>query len=105
MESLDRTEDGFIKDVFLQNSLCPTIAKHATQCNDLFHKYMVMPKVVSDPTIMDNQRARFTLWTSNMDVYGPLNVSLDYRLRFSPTAVEIMHQLLDVIYDTLTSYK
>ena len=105
MESLDHTEDDFIEDVFLQDSLCPTIAEHATQCNDLFHRYMVMPKVVPDPTIMDDQLARFTLWASNMDVYGPLNVSLDYRLRFSPTAVEIIHQLLDVICDTLTSCK
>ena len=52
---------------------------------------MVMPKVVPDPIIIDNQLARFTLWALNMDVYGPLNVSLDYRLRFSPTAVEIIH--------------
>ncbi|SMR54448.1 unnamed protein product [Zymoseptoria tritici ST99CH_3D1] len=40
-----------------------------------------------------------------MDVYGPLNVSLDYRLRFSPIAADIIHQLLDVIYDTLRSLK
>ncbi|KAK0710343.1 hypothetical protein B0T26DRAFT_679630 [Lasiosphaeria miniovina] len=36
-----------------------------------------------------------------MDVWGPLNVSLDYRLRFSPTATDITHQLLDIICDTL----
>ncbi|KAI3317259.1 hypothetical protein HD806DRAFT_527243 [Xylariaceae sp. AK1471] len=40
-----------------------------------------------------------------MDVWGPLNVSLDYRLRFSPTAADIIHQLLDIICGTLLSLK
>ncbi|ETR97405.1 hypothetical protein M419DRAFT_65740, partial [Trichoderma reesei RUT C-30] len=92
-----------VEDVFLQEGLCPTIAEHAAQCNSLFRKYMVLPDIVPDPTIMDDQLARFTLWASNMDVFGPLNVSLDYRLRFSPTVVDIIHQLLDVICDTLAS--
>jgi hypothetical protein len=92
-----------MEDVFLQDDLSPTIAEHATQCQSLFHKYMVMPEILPDPTIMDDQLARFSLWLSNMDVYGPLNVSLDYRLRFSPTAADIMHQLLDVVCDTLQS--
>ncbi|KAI0873177.1 hypothetical protein GGS24DRAFT_502072 [Hypoxylon argillaceum] len=54
---------------------------------------------------MDDQLARFTLWALDMDVYGPLNVSLDYRLRFSPIVVKIIHQLLEVICDTLASLK
>lgn len=105
MASLDRMEDDLVEDVFLQEGLCPTIAEHAVQCNSLFRKYMVLPEIVPDPTIIDDQLARFTLWASNMDVYGPLNVSLDYRLRFSPTVVDIIHQLLDVICDTLASCK
>lgn len=93
-----------MEDVFLQDDhLSPTIAEHATQCQALFHKYMGMPEIVPDPTIVDDQLARFSLWASNMDVYGPLNVSLDYRLRFSPTAADIIHQLLDIICDTLLS--
>lgn len=105
MQSLGRHEDDFMEDVFLQEGLCPTIAEHATQCNTLFKRYMTMTEIVPDPTIMDDQLARFTLWASNMDVYGPLNVSLDYRLRFSPTVVGIIHQLLDIICDTLISCK
>ena len=70
-------------DVFLQDHLGPTIAEHALQCTHLFQKYMAMPEITPDPTLMDDQFARFTLWTSNMDVFGPLNVSLDYRLRYS----------------------
>ena len=105
MKSLDCMDDDLEEDVFLQDGLYPTIAEHATQCNSLFHRYMVIPEIVPDPTVMDDQLARFTLWASNMDVYGPLNVSLDYRLRFNPTVVEIIHQLLDVICDTLASCK
>lgn len=92
-------------DVFLQDDLTPTIAEHATQCQALFHKYILISGIVPDPTIIDDQLARFSLWVSNMDVYGPLNVSLDYRLRFSPTAADIIHQLLDIICDTLLSCK
>ncbi|KAF7629580.1 hypothetical protein AFLA_013293 [Aspergillus flavus NRRL3357] len=100
MEILDRVED-----TFLQDNLSPTIAEHATQCNSLFHKHMAVPDLVPDPTIMDDQLARFKLWASNMDVYGTPDVSLDYRLRSSATVLEIIHQLLDIICDTLTSLK
>ncbi|KAI8723208.1 hypothetical protein NCS52_00176200 [Fusarium sp. LHS14.1] len=105
MESLEHAGEESMEDVFLQDDLRPTIAEHATQCRSLFHKYLVMPEMLEDPTIMDDQLARFTLWTSNMDIWGPLNVSLDYRLRFSPTAADIIHQLLDIICDTLLSLK
>jgi hypothetical protein len=105
MESLKSVGNGSVGDVFLQDDLRPTIAEHTTQCQSLFHKYMAMPDIVPDPTIIDDQLARFSLWVSNMDIYGPLNVSLDYRLRFSPLAADIIHQLLDVICDTLLSCK
>lgn len=103
MEGLDSAEDGSMEDVFLQDDLSPTIAEHAEQCRKLFLKFLDAPDIVPDPTVVDDQLARFSLWASNMDVYGPLNVSLDYRLRFSPTAADIIHQLLDIIYDTLMS--
>lgn len=105
MESFEKVGDESSEDVFLQDDLSPTIAEHATQCQSLFQKYMAMPDIVPDPTIIDDQLARFSLWVSNMDVYGPLNVSLDYRLRYSPTAADIIHQLLDIISDTLLSLK
>ncbi|OKL59121.1 hypothetical protein UA08_05963 [Talaromyces atroroseus] len=94
-----------MEDVFLQDDLGPTIAEHALQCSRLFKKYMAVPEIAPDPTLMDDQLARFTLWASNMDVFGPLNVSLDYRLRYSSTVVEIIHQLLDVICNSLASLK
>jgi hypothetical protein len=100
-----RMELDSMEDVFLQNDVGPTIAEHASQCSNLFKKYMIIPEIGLDPTLMDDQLARFTLWASNMDVFGPLNVSLDYRLRYSPTIVQIIHQLLDVICNSLTSRK
>ncbi|KAK2592062.1 hypothetical protein QQS21_010241 [Conoideocrella luteorostrata] len=103
MSGLDTMEDDFTEDVFLQDGLCPTIAEHATQCHSLFQRKMAVADIVPDPTIIDDELARFRLWANNMDVYGPLNVSLDYRLRYSPTVVQILHQLLDVMCETLDS--
>lgn len=103
MSGLETIEDDFTEDVVLQEGLCPTIAEHVTQCNSLFQRKMAITDIVSDPTIMDDQFARFRLWANDMDVYGALNVSLDYRLRYSPTAVEILHELLDLIWATLDS--
>ncbi|KAH7477729.1 hypothetical protein FOMA001_g9804 [Fusarium oxysporum f. sp. matthiolae] len=97
---LDKPEDVFLKD----NS-GPTIAEHALKCTELFRKHMATPDIVPDPTIMDDQLARFTLWASNMDVFGPPNISLDFRLRYSPNIVDILHQLLDVIYSSLMELK
>lgn len=93
------------EDVFLKDDLGPTIAEHAQQCSRLFQDCMHLPAILRDPTILEDQLARFTLWTSNMDVFGPLNISLDYRLRYSPTVVDIIHQLLNVVHAALTSRK
>lgn len=93
---LDKPEDVFLKD----NS-GPTIAEHALQCTELFRKHIATSDIVPDPTIIDDQLARFTLWASNMDVFGPPNISLDFRLRYSPNIVDILHQLLDVICSSL----
>lgn len=92
-------------DVFLQDAPGPTVAEHAMKCNRLFMEYMDRPEIARDPTLIDDQLARFKLWASNMDVFGPSNISLDYRLRYSPTVVQIIHQLLDVICSSLESRK
>ena len=94
-----------MEDVLVQDDSGQTIADHTLQCGYLSEKYMAVPKIMPDPTLMDDQLARFTLWASNMDVFGPPDVSLDWRLRYSPTAVEIIHQLLDVICNSLTCRK
>lgn len=61
MKSLERAGDESMEDVFLQDDLSPTIAEHAAQCQSLFHKYMIMPEIMPDPTIIDDQLARFSL--------------------------------------------
>ncbi|OAA55161.1 hypothetical protein ISF_08082 [Cordyceps fumosorosea ARSEF 2679] len=91
-------------DVFLQDDAGLTIAQHALRCNQAFQACMAAPQITYDPTIMEDQMARFTLWAANMDVFGPPNVSFDYRLRYSPVVVEILHQLLDVILNTLVFF-
>ncbi|KAM3436301.1 hypothetical protein NHJ13734_005134 [Beauveria thailandica] len=88
-------------DVLLQDDKGLTIAQHVLQCKTEFETHRHFTEVTYDPTIMEDQVARFTLWASNMDVFGPPNVSLDYRLRYNPKVVDIIHQLLDVILDTL----
>ncbi|KAJ3498368.1 hypothetical protein NLG97_g1175 [Lecanicillium saksenae] len=92
-------------DVFLQDDKELTIAQHALRCSQAFQACMDSPQTTHDPTILEDQMARFALWTSNMDVFKSPNVSLDYRLRYSPMVVEILHQLLDVILNTLTFLK
>ena len=103
MELLGESKLDAMEDVFLQDDLRPSIAEHAKQCNEHFRKALIIPNIVPDPTMIDDQVARFMLWISNMEVYGPANVSLDYRLRYSPTVVDIIHQLLGLILDTLIS--
>lgn len=103
MESLERAGGDSTQHVFLPDDLSPTIAEHATQCQSLFHQYIEMPGIVPDPDIIDDRRVRFVLWASDMHVYGPLNKSLDYKLRFSPRAAHCIHHLLDDICDTLLS--
>ena len=100
LDDLDSSED-----LFLEVSPGPTIAERATKCNRLFERYMDRPEILRDPTLIDDQLARFRLWASNMDVFGSPNVSLDYRLRYSPNIVQIIHQLLDVICSSLESRK
>jgi hypothetical protein len=65
------------QDIFLEDSSYPTIAEHASRCDGLFKEYL---GIVKDPTLLDDRSARFTLWMSNMGVFAPANVSLDYRL-------------------------
>lgn len=98
-----RGKPGSLEDVFLRENNGPTIAERTSLCTELFEKYMALSNLIPDPTLIDDQLARFTLWASNMDVFGPAHVSLDYRLRYSPTVVEIIHQLLQVICNSLKS--
>ena len=103
MENSDYESDEFAKDVSLADNLGVAIAGHVARCLYLFHHYIAMPGIVPDRTIMDDQLARFRLWAADMAIYEPHNASLDYRIRLSPRVADILHQLLDIICDTLLS--
>jgi hypothetical protein len=97
-------EMSSVQDVFLEENPGPTIAEHALECNRLFKKYKdIVNKYDQDS--LDDQLARFTSWTLEAEVFGPPNVSLDYKLRYSPTVVDSVHELLDVICGSLTARK
>lgn len=103
MEHSDYDSDEFAKDVSLPDKPSATIAEHAMHCLHLFHRCMATPGIVPDCTIIDDQLARFRLWAADMAVQDLHDVSLDYKNRLSPTAADILHQLLDIICDTLLS--
>ena len=97
-------EMSSVQDVFLEENLGPTIAEHALECNRLFKKYMDIVDE-DDHDSLNYQLVRFTSWTSETEVFEPPNVSLDYKLRYSPTVVDSVHELLDVISGSLTARK
>jgi hypothetical protein len=105
MEDSNYDSDESAKNVSLADSLGPAVAEHAAQCLNLFRRCMSMPGIVPDCTIIDDQLARFRLWTADMAVHESQHTSLDYRIRLNPTAAEMLHQLLEIICDTLLSCK
>lgn len=81
----------------------PTIAEFAKRCIDAFEKSVAMPAIVKDPTLIEDQRTRFTLWALNMNVFGSLHCSLDYRLRYNMWLIDTIRQALKSIFDSLDS--
>ncbi|KAM3513962.1 hypothetical protein MY11210_002394 [Beauveria gryllotalpidicola] len=79
-----------------------SLAEHALQCITAFHKYLAAPRTRDKLIVMNRKKACFTRWALVMEVFGPPEVSLDYRLRDSPAMVDKIHQLFDVILHTLT---
>lgn len=99
-KSLDDTDD-----IFLQDEPGLTMGQHALQCSEAFQTYMAASQNELHSSMVRNEMVRFTLWAFNMDVFEPPNVSLDYRLRYSPKLVDILHHLLNVILTTLKDSK
>jgi hypothetical protein len=96
-----------VEDLFLEENPGPTIAEHILECDGLLKKYMDAPEIVNecDSSLLEDQWAGLIGWASYMEVFGHPNVSLDYKLRYSPTLVNILHQLLDTICASLTARK
>ncbi|KAJ5747490.1 Peptidase S8/S53 subtilisin/kexin/sedolisin [Penicillium nucicola] len=55
-------------------------------------------------SLLENQNARFSIWTSNNAVFGPIRASLDHRLREAPEVAEVVKGLLEALNDHLQSY-
>jgi hypothetical protein len=68
---------------------------------------MTMSNIVSDSTLIDDQRARLAMWASDVDVFGldVPDISLEYRLRDNPTLLNTIHDIFDEIYVSLESRK
>lgn len=75
----------------------PIIAQLTKNCIDAFERSMAIPAIIPDPMIINDQRVRFTIWASNMNVLGPPNSSLDYRLRYNLALVNILRKALNSI--------
>jgi hypothetical protein len=80
-----------------------SIAEHARECDRHFKLCVESITALEPSTELEDQFGRFKLWTTNMGVFSAANISLDYRLRYSPTFVDIIHQLLSVLCNTLST--
>ncbi|OAA69011.1 ankyrin [Cordyceps fumosorosea ARSEF 2679] len=89
-------------DAFLQDDAGRTIAEHAEQCREAFDKYMAIPQTSYDPTIMEDQRARFVCWEADMDEFRTSDAWFYYQLRLNLRVVKRIHRHLDFILSTLT---
>jgi hypothetical protein len=66
-----------------------------TQGSDLFQYDVVTKEHIDQKT--KEQRGRFKLWTSHMDVFAPSMYSLEYRLRNDLEVLEIVRHMVNVI--------
>ncbi|KAL1638136.1 hypothetical protein SLS58_008973 [Diplodia intermedia] len=82
---------------------CPTIASRAKAAADSFRLLADIGPAYGNPlksesTDVDDQLARFNIWTCNIGVFASGHASLDYRLRDSPEAKTLMIQLLEGLH-------
>ena len=73
-----------------------TIHDHADACVELFNRYLRDTLSVSKD-LAEEQRARFSIWASNVGVFANVRASLDYRLRDDPDIQNMIVELLVVI--------
>lgn len=78
-----------------------TIAGAARQCLISFGQCLqqsvsVHPRGVS---LVEDQFARFSLWTSSTGVFAPNRASMDHRLREAPDIQEVVAGLLEALDD------
>lgn len=96
-----------IQRILDQYDLGWSIAQKVSLCRDVLEMYFFIPNIVSDPTSIDDQRARLVVWASNADVFGSdkPDTSLEYRLRDDSALLDTIQDILDEIYGSLRSRK
>jgi hypothetical protein len=92
---------------FVQGDSNQTIALNMSLCLDLLKNYFTIPNIVSDASLIDDQRARLVVWASDVDVYGldEPYTPVEYRLRDHPKLVRDILKLLDDVYYNLMCRK
>ena len=79
----------------------PTIAESARQCLVAFEQCFQRSSFVHprDVSLLEDQFARFSLWTSSTGVFAPKRASMDHRLRGVLDVQEAVMGLLEVLDD------
>lgn len=78
----------------------PTISGRARRCLVSFRQCLGGMAAL-DPqrqTLLENEFARFSTWTSNIGVFASSHASLDHRLRRVPSIQRLVVGLLEVIH-------
>lgn len=87
--------------------LHPTVAESAGSCLRSFQQCVeqaasVHPRELS---LVEDQRARFSVWTANIGVFAPSRASLDHRLREASDVQDAVIGLLEALAFRILSCK
>lgn len=85
----------------------PTIAETAGLCFNAFQQCLENSAFISprEMSRVEDQFARFSLWTANIGVFASGRVSLDHRLREAQEVHEVITGLLEVLDDRIKECK
>jgi hypothetical protein len=78
-----------------------TIADIAASCRRSFEKSLssTAPLSAREKSLVEDQLARFSLWTSNIGTFAPGRASMDHRLREAPEVQAVVIGLLEALND------
>ncbi|CEI60256.1 unnamed protein product [Fusarium venenatum] len=86
-------------DVKASRELSAPVSSQAAACFRLFDTCMARAANVDAQrqSCIEDQMARFSLWTSNMAVFARSKLSLDHRLRWTPQVRDLVTSLLGLL--------
>ncbi|KAH7238139.1 hypothetical protein BKA59DRAFT_236870 [Fusarium tricinctum] len=75
----------------------PTVAASANQCLQSFQKCLVSASLVNprELSMIEDQVARFSSWSTSIGVFAPGSASMDHRLRYAPEVQSVVTGLLE----------